>query len=107
VLKHTYTHANVCGSSVLRLSVAIPRLALVLAGCAATSSVFAPTDTTGLHLKSAVAVSRLPVATVPKVTLEDVDDAAHLFDVDQIVPFVDEVIDEDQDFTAPDNHYEV
>jgi hypothetical protein len=41
------------------------------------------------------------------VALKDVDDTDHLFVVDQNVPFVDEVTDEDQDFTAPDNHYEV
>ena len=81
----------------------------MLAGCVVTSSIFAPTDMTGLHLKSTVTVSRLPVTLEPcvKVSLEDVDDSVLLFVVDQNVPFVDEVTDEDQDFTAPDNHYEV
>ena len=81
------------------------RLALVLAGCAATASAFAPAGMAGLRLKSAAAVSRRPAATAPKMALEGIEGAAQLFAVAQNVPFVDEVTGEAQGFTAPVNHF--
>lgn len=88
-----------------RLSAAMARLALVLAGCAATASAFAPAGMAGLRLKSAAAVSRRPAATAPKMALEGIEGAAQLFAVAQNVPFVDEVTGEAQGFTAPVNHF--
>ena len=87
------------------MSIAMARLALVLAGCAATASAFAPADMAGLRLKSAAAVSRRPAATAPKMALEGIEGAAQLFAVAQNVPFVDEVTGEAQGFTAPVNHF--